>query len=195
VKKEKVAKPTGDNMGNKFFRIILSVILAVGAYFTARHFLPQSLSTFWIEFSSLIISLLALKAISIAYGGRDNKVGNAVFVLMLAIFAWQLIDAYADYEPVTKSRGQVSGTVKVETLLPRAEPYIYHLKEVGDRTPLLQGPPNIKFDYGLSSHNYGYHTYFNDGTDYPGDPKITIPEKKHLVMYIVATKPNQYIKI
>ncbi len=194
-KEETTSKPSTDNFWTGSLRVVLSIILSVGAYFTVRHFLPQGFSPVLIEFASFIISLLVLKAISIAYGGRDNKVGSAVFVLMLVIFVWQMLHLRADYEPATKSSGQGGRTVEIMTLYPRTEPYIFHLKEVGDESLQFKPPTGGLHSLLYSSHDFGYEIIFNDGTIYQGDPSLEMPEKFHPVIKIRATKPNQYVNI
>ncbi len=202
VKKEKVAsKPSEDNFWTGSFRVILSIILAVGAYFTARHFLPQSLSSFWLEFASLIISLLVLKAISIAYGGRDNKVGSAVFVLMLAIFAWQLIDAYADYEPpVREQKSRKSQQVTI--LYPKSTPYVSNLKEVGDETGWFTFPYSdpsfrgVTFTYNIFNEgDNNVKISFSGGNSYISNGDTRLPSKAEPIINVIALRPNQEVEL
>ncbi len=188
-----VAKKTAQEAGSGAFRVIISFILALGAYFTAHHFLPETLAPWQLELASFIFALLVLKAISMAYGSSDKRISGGVFWLIFAICAWQLVSAYSDYEPKVKEPAQ-SHFTEVLTLYPRSEPYIFYLKEVGDRTPLFKAPA-IKYTALYSSHDFGYRIFFNDGTSYPGGPEIKIPDKRHAVVYIKATKPNQYINI
>lgn len=200
LKKEKtssVVKKSSASVAGGVSRVFLSIILAVGAYFTARHYLPKELPVFLLELASLIISLLVLRGISIAYGGKDNKIGGAVTVIMIAIFIWQLFQAYADYSPppVRQDQGQVGAITEVRTLYPQAEPYVFHLKEKGDETPYFKPPTGGLYMFNYSSHDYGYEIIFNDGTIYQGNPNRPIPEKTHPVIKIRATSPNQFVNV
>ncbi len=195
--KEKLTKES-INIGQNLGLAILSLVIAAGTYFFTKSVLVPDIAIWAREILSLILSLLVLAGFSAVSKGK-SKIGGSVVTFLFAIFIWQIVSAYSDYDfsQDDDERGSCTSSTeaRVRTLYPREEPYVFHLAEVGDETELFKAPTGIKYSIFYSSHNFGYELIYNDGTVYHGDPNNPVPKKRHAVIKIRATKPNQFVNV
>ncbi len=185
------------NIGQNLVLAFFSLGIAVGTYFFTKSVLVPDIAIWAREILSLILSLLVLAGFSAVSKGK-SKIGGSVVIFLFAIFIWQIVSAYSDYD-FSRDEERVSRTssteVRVRTLYPREEPYVFHLAEVGDETEYFKAPTGIRYTFFYSSHNFGYELIFNDGTVYRGDPNNPVPMKRHAVIKIRAIKPNQFVNV
>lgn len=72
---------------------------------------------------------------------------------------------------------------------------VFHLPNVGDETPFMSFPDGIKVSYKISSSDYGHKIIYSDGREFEGSPNGALPETRHALIKIRATKPNQFITV
>jgi hypothetical protein len=197
VNEEKAIKETRSTVDSIKLALI-ALALASAAYFISKFLLFPDVVIWAREILSLILALLIAAGFGSVFKGEDNRIGGSVVTFLFAIFIWQIVSAYSDYD-FSRDEERVSRTssteVRVRTLYPREKPYVFHLAEVGDETEYFKAPTGIKYSIFYSSHNLGYELIYNDGTVYRGDPNNPVPKKRHAVIKIRATKPNQFVNV
>ncbi len=86
--------------------------------------------------------------------------------------------------------------MEVLSLTPREDPYVFHLKEVGDETRPFRANYNGKFNFNIKSHDYGFEIInLNESKAYQAYSGKTLPETRHPILVVRATKPNQNILV
>lgn len=192
--KEKAIKES-IGIGQKLGLAILALAIATGTYFFTKSVLVPDIAIWAREIISLILSLLALAGFS-AVSKEESKIGGSVVIFLFAIFIWQIVSGYADYDfSSDETVRKYSSEVSVRTLYPRDEPYVFHLSEVGDETNWFKFPEGGDFSYSISSPDFGYKLIFSDGDKFKGDPNLRIPNKIHPRFKFRSLGTNQIISI
>ena len=193
-KTEKTAKSLGEKIG----LALLALGIAVGVYFFTKSVLVPDIAIWAREIISLILSLLVLAGFSAVSKG-ESKIGGSVVIFLFAIFIWQIVSGYSDYDfsqDQEKDSTITSSEVRVRTLYPREEPYVFHLSNVGDETESFNVDYVGKYDINFNSSNYGFEIiYLTEGRTFKAQKGKRLPGFKNPVYKLRAVEPNQYINV
>ncbi len=195
IDKEKMTKESvsiGKNIGLAFF----ALAIAIGTYFFTKSVLVPDIAIWAREIISLILSLLVLAGFSAVSKG-ESKIGGSVVIFLFAIFIWQMVSGYSDYDfsqDQEKDSTITSSEVRVRTLYPRKEPYVFKLDSIGDSTEWIVFPKGNLFNYYFTSHDFGFKVVFSNGDKYQVHENLWIPDRKHPQLKLVATSSNQLIQ-
>ncbi len=175
----------------------LALFIASAAYFISKFFLFPDVVIWAREVLSLILALLIAAGFGSVFKGEDNKISGSVVIFIFAIFIWQIVDGYSDYDfsrDGEKVSRATSTEISARTVYPRSDPYVFQLERVGDSTPWIVFPKGGLYDYFFTSHNYGFKVVFSNGDQYEVHENLWIPDRKQPQLKLVATKPNQFIQ-
>ena len=190
-KAEKTAKSLGEKLG----LAVLALAIAVGTYFFTKSVLVPDIAIWAREIISLVLSLLVLAGFS-AVSQEESKIGGSVVIFLFAIFIWQMVSGYSDYDfsKDEEIASRTSTEVSVRTLHPREDPYVFKLDSIGDSTDWIVFPKGNLFNYYFTSHDFGFKVVFSNGDKYQVHENLWIPDKKHPQLKLVATSSNQLIQ-
>lgn len=193
--KEKVLKDS-IGMGKNLGLGLLALAIAATVYFLTKIYLVPDIAIWAREIISFILSLLVLGGFS-AVSKKESKIGGSVVLFLFAIFIWQLVSGYSDYEiPQENNSKKRNSRIEVLSLTPREEPYIFHLSEIGDETEPFRAQYDGRFNFNIKSHDYGFEIInINESKLYRAYSGKTLPETKNPILVVRATKPNQNILV
>ena len=196
--KEKAIKES-IGIGQKLGLAILALAIATGTYFFTKSVLVPDIAIWAREIISLILSLLALAGFS-AVSKEESKIGGSVVIFLFAIFIWQMVSGYSDYDLSSQDQEKVSSRtsseVRVRTLYPKEDPYVFHLSNVGDETESFNVDYVGKYDINFNSSNYGFEIiYLTEGRTFKAQKGKRLPGFKNPVYKLRAVEPNQYINV
>ncbi len=190
--KEVVIKETV-SIGQKIGLALLSLAIAIAVYFFTKKVLVPDIAIWARELISLILSLLVLAGFSAVSKG-ESKISASVIIFLFAIFIWQIVNGYSDHNFSRDEPKTYGNQLEVLSLTPREEPYIFHLAEIGDETRPFRANHDGKFNFNIKSHDYGFEIInINELKTYQAYHGKTLPETRHPILVVKATKPNQNI--
>jgi hypothetical protein len=185
-----------------YYKIPIAMVISVGTYLITRTIIPdEKIAWYFVEIFAFVMSLLVLWGISAAIQ-TNSEIKASIFLFTLVLLMFFLIKGYNEYDDVNTANVAsgselISFPNKVSIPILGLGTHTFLLKDIGDETGAFQFPEDDYYSFKISSGDYGYKIICMDepGNPYPGSPKLRLPNKEHLVMNIVATKANQYVRI
>lgn len=192
---------TGDSASKKlgkflsdYYKIPIAMVIALVFYLVTRAIIPSERITWWaVEIFTFIISLLVLWGISQATKAK-TEIGASVFLFILAMFIFFIVRGYNEHH-VEDVPDQSALTNEISIPVLGVGTHTFLLKKIGDDTGFFQYPDGDNYSGRISSQDYGYDIQYSDGSLYHGGPKVVIPPKPHGILKVVATSPNQYVRV
>jgi len=190
----------GDSAGKKlgkflsdYYKIPIAMVIALVFYLVTRAIIPSEKITWWsVEIWTLVISLLVLWGVSEATKTKP-EIGNSVFLFVLAMFIFFIVRGYNEHHVEDVPDQSILNEISIPVL--GVGTHTFLLKNIGDDTGFFQYPDGDNYSGRISSQDYGYDIQYSDNTLYHGGPKVVIPPKPHGILKVVATSPNQYVRV
>lgn len=194
-------KMTAGQKFGKFFSdylmALVAMVIALVVYLVIRSIIPDGIAWWAKEIWALVISLLFLWGFSAATKSKHKGIPAAVVLFILALFVYFMISGYAKYESGKEDDKKSSELQNVADIpILDVGTHTFMLENIGDETGFFQFPEGRTYPYQISSGNYGYDIYlFGNPNPFHGSATGVLPDVEHPAMNIVATKPNQLVRV
>lgn len=195
------AEESNSNMNSKALNILKSekmkgygmtlayFVIAFVTYSIAITVLPVEMAFFVRHFIGLILTFLFLAAVA---KSQKNRSGNAsaIVIFVIMIFVFNISRHY--FVPGEMEANNYDNTIGISTkTIEKDGIYTFKLK-AGESTGWIGFLEEKTVDVSYSSPDYDYRLFYSDNTDYPGGPKVSVPEKKHCYVNVKANS-DQFI--